>query len=442
MSENVDIIILADSVLTMDADQSVLIDGAVAVKDGKVIAVGAASDISGRYSSGRTVGGKGKVVFPGLVNAHTHAPMVYFRGLKDDLPLKVWLEEHIWPAENRWLSPQFVGDAAQLACLEMLKAGITLYNDMYFFGEVIAGVTKKTGMRAVVGAGILDFPGRTAKTVDEYFWNAENFIGSWTGDDLIVPAIAPHSPYACCPQTIERAKAVSERFNVPLHLHLSETKWEVEEIGRRYGKTPVELLDGIGVLDDSVIAAHCVHVNDEEIEILAGRKVGVAHCIESNLKLAAGIAPVVKMVGAGVKVTFGTDGAASNNDLDILSEMSTAAKVHKAVSGDPTALNAKLVLLMATRWGAEALGLGEVTGSIEEGKAADMVIADLNRPHLVPVYDVYSHIVYSMRSSDIETVLVSGRIVVDRGRLTTADEAEIIAKAVEWGQKIGRDADT
>jgi 5-methylthioadenosine/S-adenosylhomocysteine deaminase len=432
----VDIIILADSVLTMDADQSAVTNGAVAVRDGKVIAVGPVADICRRYSAGRTIGGKGKVAFPGLVNTHTHAPMVYFRGLKDDLPLKVWLEEHIWPAENRWLSPQFVGDATQLACLEMLRGGITLYNDMYFFGEVIAGATKKIGMRAVVGAGLLDFPSKTAGTVDEYFANAENFIGSWTGDDLIVPAIAPHSPYACGPETMKRAKGVSERYRVPLHLHLSETPWEVEEIRKRFGKTPVAHLDNIGVLDASVIAAHCVHVNDEEIGILANRKVGVAHCIESNLKLASGIAPVVKMVEAGVKVSFGTDGAASNNDLDMLSEMSTAAKVHKAASGDPTALNAKLVLLMATRWGAETLGLGNVTGSIEAGKAADIVIADLNSPHLVPVYDVYSHIVYSMKSSDIETVLVNGRVVVEGRRLTTADETEIIAKAVEWGQKI------
>jgi 5-methylthioadenosine/S-adenosylhomocysteine deaminase len=432
----VDIIILADSVLTMDAHQSAFKDGVVAVKDGKVVAVGPAADICERYFSDRTVGGKGKVAFPGLVNAHTHSPMVYFRGLKDDLPLKVWLEEHIWPAENKWLSPQFVGDAVQLACLEMLRGGITLYNDMYFFGEVIAGATKKIGMRAVVGAGLLDFPSKTAGTVDEYFSNAENFIGSWTGDDLIVPAIAPHSPYTCCPETMVRAKGVSERFRVPLHLHLSETQWEVGEVRKRYGKTPVKHLDSIGVLDSSVIAAHCVHVDDDEIGILAKRRVGVAHCIESNLKLASGIAPVVKMVGEGVKVTFGTDGAASNNDLDILSEMSTAAKVHKAASGDPTVLNAKLVLLMATRWGAEALGLGDLTGSIEAGKAADIVIADLNEPHLVPVYDVYSQIVYSMRSSDVDTVLVNGKVVVDSGRLTTADETEIIQKAIEWGQKI------
>ncbi len=436
MKEKVDIIVLADSVVKMDECLTVISDGAIAVRGGKVVAVGEAADITERYSACRTVGGRGKIAFPGLVNTHTHAAMVYFRGLEDDLPLKVWLEERIWPAENAWLSPEFVGDAVELACVEMLKAGVTLYNDMYFYGDSIASSTKKLGMRAVVGVGILDFPSRTAKTTEEYFANAENFIKGWVGDELIVPCIAPHAPYTCSPENTVRAKKVAEKYSVPLHVHLSETEWEVTAMKERYGKTSIELLDGIGVLDEGVIAAHCVWPTDEEIDILAKRRVGVAHCIESNLKLASGIAPVVKMINAGVKVTFGTDGAASNNDLDVLSEMSTAAKVHKATSGDPTALNAKLVLLMATRWGAEALGLGGITGSIEEGKAADIVIADVKKPHLVPIYDVYSHVVYSMRSSDIDTVLVNGRVVVDAGRLTTADETAIIEKAVEWGCKI------
>lgn len=433
---NVDIIIKADYILKMDKGLTVIENGAVAVKDKKIVFTGTAEEASKKYSSKKIIGGQNKVAFPGLVNTHTHAAMVYFRGLADDLPLKVWLEEHIWPAEGKWLSPEFVGDAVELACLEMLKAGITIYNDMYFFGDAIAGATKKIGMRAVVGVGILDFPSSSASTTEEYFANAENFIRGWVGDELIVPSIAPHALYTCAPDNMLRAKKIAEHYNVPLHVHLSETQWEVSEIKNRYGKTPIALLDSIGFFDERVLAAHCVWLSEEEIEMLAKRKVGVSHCIESNLKLASGIAPVLKMLEAGVKVTFGTDGAASNNDLNILSEMSTAAKIHKAVSGDPTALNAKQALLMATRWGAEALGLGNITGSIEEGKSADIVIADLKKPHLTPMYDVYSHIVYSMHSSDIETVLVNGKIVIDSGRLTTADEAEIINKAVEWGKKI------
>lgn len=431
-----DKIIKADYVLKMDRDFTLIKNGAIAVKDSKIALVASAEDVAGKYASDTVIGGPGKVAFPGLVNTHTHAAMVYFRGLADDLPLKVWLEEHIWPAEGKWLSPEFVGDAAGLACMEMLKAGITLYNDMYFFGDAIARSTRKTGMRAVVGLGILDFPSKSASTTDEYFANAENFIRAWAGDELIVPGIAPHAPYTCAPENMLRAKKVAEQHDVPLHVHLSETQWEVGEIKNRYGKTPIALLESIGFLDERVLAAHCVWPTDEEIEILAARKVGVAHCIESNLKLASGIAPVVKMLNAGVKVTFGTDGAASNNDLNILSEMSTAAKVHKAVSGDPTAVDARQAMLMATRWGAESLGLGDITGSLEEGKAADIVLADLKKPHLVPLYDIYSHIVYSMNASDVETVLVNGKVVLNGRKLTTVDESELLHKAEQWGKNI------
>ena len=435
---NADFIIKADCVLKMDRDLSVVEDGAVAIKDGKIAAVGPSLEVLREYSSEKILGGPGTIAFPGLVNTHTHSPMVYFRGLEDDLPLKVWLEEHIWPAEDRWLSDEFVADAAELACLEMLKAGITVFNDMYFYGDAIARTSRRLGMRAVVGAGILDFPSKTAKTPDEYLANAEAFIRDWVGDDLIVPGIAPHAPYTCSPETMKKAKEISDKYRIPLHLHLSETEWEVNEVKTRYGLTPVALLESLGILDERVIAAHCVRATDEEIEILADRGVGVSHCIESNLKLASGIAPVVKMLASGVKVTFGTDGAASNNDLNILSEMSTAAKVHKAVSGDPTALKARQALLMATRWGAETLGLGDISGSLEKGKSADVVIADINKPHLSPLYDVYSHIVYSMNAADIDTVLVNGRVVLDKRRLTGADETEIMAKASAWGAKIRR----
>ena len=431
-----DMIIKADYVLKMDRDFTLIKKGAIGVNDNKIVFVGPEEECARKYAADTIIGGQGKVAFPGFVNTHTHAAMVYFRGLADDLPLKVWLEGNIWPAEDKWLSPEFVGDAVELACLEMLKAGTTLYSDMYFYGDAVARSTKKTGLRAVIGAGILDFPSKTARTADEYFSNAEAFIRAWIGDELIVPCTAPHAPYTCSPETIKRAKELSAKYRVPMSLHLSETEWEINGIINKYGKTPVALLESIGVLDKSVIAAHCVWVDDEEIAILADRHVGVSHCVESNLKLASGFAPVEKMLKAGVKVTFGTDGAASNNDLDILSEMSTAAKLHKAVSSDPTALNARQVMLMATRWGAEALGLGDITGSLEEGKAADIVLADLDKPHLVPLYDIYSQIVYSMLPSDIETVIVNGRVVLKEGKLTTADEAEILQKARQWGQKV------
>jgi len=434
--QDVDIIIRADYVLTMDKHFTVIRNGAVAVDNGRIATVGTADDILGKYSSKQIIGGDGFIAFPGLVNTHTHSPMVYFRGLADDLPLKEWLEEHIWPAEKKWLSPEFVSDAAELAFLEMIKSGITSCNDMYFYGNEIAAAAKKIGIRAAVGAGILDFPTRTAQNPAEYLAKAESFIRDWKEDGLIVPCLAPHSPYTCSPDTLRKAKTLSEKHSVRLHIHLSETEWEVAELMARYRSRPITFLDSIGFFDESVTGAHCIWVEDEEIEILARRGVGVAHCMESNLKLASGFAPVASMLAQGIRVTFGTDGAASNNDLNILSEMSTTAKVHKALSKDPTVLNARRVMLMATRWGAEALGLADVIGSIEAGKAADIVLADTKKPHLTPMYDLYSGIVYAMNAADIDTVLINGRLILKGRSLITGDESAILHRANEWGKKI------
>jgi 5-methylthioadenosine/S-adenosylhomocysteine deaminase len=438
--EKVDSIVMAEYLLPMDEGLPVMRDGAVAVKGGRIVSVGKSQEIFRDYQAGRVLGGSGRVLFPGLVNTHTHAAMVLFRGLADDLPFKEWLEQHIWPAESKWLGPEFISDAIELACLEMLKAGITVYHDMYFFGDVTGNTTKRMGMRAVLGVGILDFPTKVADTRDQYFEKAEAFIREWKGDDLVRPSIAPHALYTCGPDTLKRAMGLAEAYDIPIHIHLSETRWEVGEIQSRYGKRPVHYLDAIGFLGERVLAAHCVWLDDGEIDLLARHKVNVSHCVESNMKLASGIAPVTKMLKAGIRVTFGTDGAASNNDLNILSEMSTAAKLHKAVSNDPTALDAKTAMLMATRWGAEALGLGRIAGSIEKGKSADLVVANLARPHLTPVYDVYSHIVYSMRASDVESVMVGGKVVVEGGVFQNGDEPEILDKARRWGERIkGKD---
>lgn len=434
--QSVDYIICGDYILTMNEKMDLIQNGAVAVRDRKIVDVDTAKNILKEYSSDKIIEGKDRAVLPGLVNTHTHAAMVYFRGLADDLPLKEWLENYIWPAENKWLSPDFVLDAVKLACLEMLKSGVTTYNDMYFFEGSAAIATKQIGMRAVLGTGIVDFPTVSAKGPDEYLANADVFVNEWKGDELITPCIAPHAAYTCSPETLKKAKKLAEKYDIPLHIHLSETEWEVGEIQLLYGKRPVEHLDAIGFLDGRVLAVHCVWLEDNEIEILAKRKVGVSHCMESNLKLASGFAPVVTMLAAGVRVTFGTDGAASNNDLNILSEMSTAAKVHKAITGNPTVLDSRTVLTMATRWGAEVLGLGDRIGSIEKGKLADIIVINLKKPHLVPMYDIYSHIVYATMASDVETVMVNGKIVVDDGRLISASEEDILQKVSEWGKKI------
>jgi 5-methylthioadenosine/S-adenosylhomocysteine deaminase len=434
--ERVDYIICGDYVLPMTEGLAVIEEGAVAVKDKKIVAVEKAEELLKQYSSPKIVEGRNKAVLPGLINTHTHAAMVYFRGIADDLPLTDWLNNHIWPAENRWLSPEFISDAVELACVEMLRGGITTYNDMYFFEDAAGEACKRVGMRAVLGSGILDFPSVSAKGVDEYLANAEAFVRNWKGDELITPCIAPHALYTCCPDTLMRSKAMAERLGVPLHIHLAETQWEVEEIKLRYKMRPVEHLAKLGFLDESVLAAHCVWLEDNEIELLAKHRVGVAHCIESNLKLASGFAPVATMLSAGVRVTFGTDGAASNNDLNILSEMSTAAKVHKALSNNPTVLDARTIVLMATRWGAEAIGLGKTAGSLEKGKVADIISIDLAKPHLTPIYNVYSHIVYAAMASDVDTVMVNGNVVVRNGRLAAVDEEAVLNKARQWSEKI------
>jgi 5-methylthioadenosine/S-adenosylhomocysteine deaminase len=433
---NADCIISADYVLPMDESLSVLRNGAVVIQDTKISDIGESADILQKYRTEQHIQKSDSILLPGLINTHTHAAMVYFRGIADDLPLNEWLNKHIWPAENRWLGPEFISDAIGLACLEMLKGGITVYNDMYFFEDEAGNVTKKIGMRAVLGSGILDFPSRSGSGPDEYIANAVSLIEKWKGDELIVPCIAPHALYTCGPETLKRAKAVAEKYEIPVHIHLSETEWEVREVMGRYGKRPAEYLESLGFLDETVLAAHCIWMEDNEIELLAKRKVGVSHCMESNLKLASGFAPVATMIMRGVKVSFGTDGAASNNDLNILSEMSTTAKVHKALSQNPTVLDAKTVLRMATRWGAEVLGLGDKIGSIETGKAADMISVNINKPHLTPLYDVYSHIVYAAMASDVDMVMVNGKVLVNSGRLMTADESEILHKARMWGEKI------
>ena len=433
---SVDYIISGDYVLPMDEAFTVINNGAIAIKGTDIIEVGHSDDIFRKYTAGNVIKERSSVILPGLINTHTHAAMVYFRGIADDLPLTDWLNNHIWPAENTWLSPEFVSDAIELACLEMLKGGITTYNDMYFYEDAAGRTAKRMGMRAVLGAGILDFPSKSASTADQYFDNAESFIRDWKGDELITPCIAPHALYTCGPDTLRRSKAIAEKYDIPLHIHISETEWEVRDVLARYNKRPVEYLESLSFLDKNVLAAHCIWVEDNEIELLAKRGVSVSHCMESNLKLASGFAPVATMIAEGVKVTFGTDGAASNNDLNIFSEMSTTAKVHKALSGNPTVLDAKTVLCMATRWGAEALGLGDKTGTLEKDKRADIIMINLNKPHLLPLYDVYSHIVYAAMASDVETVMVSGKLIVNNRTLITADESEILYKARKWCGRI------
>lgn len=434
--ERVDLILKGDYVITMDKEGRVLRPGAIAVKDDKIVAVGPKDEIEQKYQADKVLGGEGHAVLPAFVNGHTHSPMVYFRGLADDLPLNVWLQEHIWPAEAKFVAPEFIRDASELACLEMIRSGISVFNDMYFYVSVTAEVVKQAGIRAVLGTGILEFPTPEAKTVDECFEKAEDFIRSYREDPLVVPAVAPHAPYTCSPETYERAFELADRYSIIVHTHLGETQWEVQEILNRYGRRPFEHMHAHGFLRPNLLVAHAVWPSEEEIELTAEQGVKVAHCPESNLKLASGFAPVTQMIKQGVVVCLGTDGAASNNNLDIMEEMSTAAKLHKARNEDPTVLNAKTALRMATINGAKALGLSERIGSLEPGKEADMVVVNLKKPHLCPIYNIYSHLVYAAKASDITGLVVRGRVLMEEGRVLTLDEEEVLKKAQRWAEKI------
>lgn len=419
----------------MDEQASVIESGALAVSDGLIVGVGAQDDIFAHYASDSVIGGSWMALMPGFVNTHTHAAMVYMRGMADDMPLMQWLENHIWPAEGRWMSAEFVADAVELACLEMLKAGVTTFCDMYFFQDMAAEAARSMGMRAVLTSGVIDFPTKTTTGPDDCLAKAEAQILRYKGDTMITSGIGLHSAYTCSAETIKKARDLALKHDVLVNIHLAETEWEAGELVRRYCSPPAAYLNAIGLFDARTIASHCVWLGDEEIDLLARKGVAVSHCLESNLKLASGIASVGKMLKAGVKVTIGTDGAASNNDLDVMAEMSAAAKLHKAISRDATVIDAKTALRMATAWGAEGLGLTNV-GRLVKGMAADMILIEMNKPHLVPMYNVASHLVYSARSSDVHTVMVGGRVVVEGGRHVGADEAAIMERAKQWGERI------
>ena len=428
-----DAIITADFVVTMDETLGVIQNGAVAVRDGLIQDVGPHKKITSAFRPSAIYGGRFRTLIPGLINTHTHAAMTLLRGLADDMPLKSWLEEHIWPAENKWLGEEFVRDGVRLACLEMLLSGTVAFADMYFYDEVAGEAASEMGMRALLCSGIIDMPTKTTSGAEDCLKKAEHLIQRFKGDEMIRSAIGAHSAYSCSPETLTRSAELARENNVMLSIHLSETQWEVREIDKLYSKTPVRHLDSLGLLGDDLLAAHCVWLDPEDIELLSARGVKVSHCIESNLKLSSGIAPVPQMLKAGLSVSLGTDGAASNNDLDLFGEMHTAALVHKGVCGDPTCMDAYTVLKMATVEGAKAFGL---KGTLSPGAPADMVVVSTDSPHMTPTYNICSHLVYSAKASDVETVMVGGKVVVEEGRLISADREDILDNAAKWAGRI------
>jgi 5-methylthioadenosine/S-adenosylhomocysteine deaminase len=434
--QRADLVIRGATVVTMDSASRVIEDGAVAIAGGRILAVGQSARIAADYKATRTLDAAGKVIMPGLINTHTHVPMVLFRGIADDLVLMTWLQQYIFPAEARNVDEQFVRWGTRLGCLEMMLGGTTTYVDMYYFEDAVADETARAGMRGVLGETLLDFPAPDNKTWESGIAATEKFVKKWKGSPLITPAIAPHAPYTVSTEHMKEAHSFSERNGVPLVIHIAEDFAEVKTIKERYNASSVSYLDRVGVLDSRVIAAHMVWPTDEDIKTLALKSVGVAHCPQSNMKLAAGTAPVPQMLKAGVAIGLGTDGAASNNDLNMWEEMDTAAKLHKLISKDPTVVNAREALEMATIRGAAAIHMDREIGSIEAGKRADVIIVRMDGIHQIPVYNVYSQLVYATKASDVDTVVIEGRIVVSNRRALTIDEPSVRAKAREYRDRI------
>lgn len=433
----VDLIVSGGTVVTMDGQRRVIENGSVAIKDGKIIAVGQ-DEIKKEYRAKQTINANGKAVIPGLVNTHTHIPMVLFRGIADDLDLNEWLTKFIFPAEAKNVTEEFVRVGTKLGLAEMIRGGTTTYCDMYYFEDAIADETYKAGVRGVLGETVIDFPVADNKTNAEAMAYVEKYVKKWQGNPLIVPAVAPHAPYTVSEEHLKAVRAFSDRTGATVVIHVSETKKENEDVLKQTGARPVAYLERIGFLNERVIAAHLVHVNDEEIAILKKRGVGGAHNPQSNMKLASGVAPVPQMLKADFSIGLGTDGAASNNDLNMWEEMDTAAKLHKLITGDPKTLTAEQAFEMATIRGARALHLEKEIGSIETGKRADVVIVDLDELNQVPLYNVYSHLVYATKADDVRTVIIEGKVVMLNHRLLTLDEVSIKGRAKEMRDKVVR----
>lgn len=431
-----DLLIHPGWILPVEPADCVLSEHSLAVVNGRIQALLPTPQARQAVQAEREVELPGQVLIPGLVNAHTHAPMTLMRGLADDLPLMTWLNEHIWPAERRWVDAEFVRAGTRLAVLEMLRGGVTCFNDMYFYPAVTAEVAADAGQRAVVGMIVLDFPSRFAETADDYIARGLELHAQYLDDPLVRIAFAPHSPYAVSDQPLGRVQALADELGLSVHVHLHETRDEVEQSLHGHGERPLRRLDRLGLVGPHLVAVHMTQLEPEEIDRLAEAGAQVVHCPESNLKLASGFCPVARLLEAGVNVALGTDGAASNNDLNLLGEMRTAALLAKGVAGSAAALPAAAALRMATLNGARAFGLDREIGSLEPGKAADMVAIDLSDSHTQPIYNPVSQLVYAAGRHQVRHVWVAGRQLVQDGQPTTLDAGSIMSEAHGWAQRI------
>jgi 5-methylthioadenosine/S-adenosylhomocysteine deaminase len=441
MPKPADLLFVNALVLTMDEEMHQFEPGAVAVRGDSILAVGSEAEIRLLYSGSQIIDCGGKVLMPGLVNAHTHVPMTLLRGLADDLRLDVWLMGYMMPVEREFVSPEFVRLGTQLACAELIRTGVTCFADMYYFEEDVAKATAEAGLRAVCSQTVLKFPTPDAASYEDSLAAARDFIQRWKGHALITPSVAPHAPYTCTPEILRATAQLAAEFDVPLHTHIAETSLEVENMRRENGMPVVPYVKKQGLFDAKVLAAHCVHIDEGEMRTLMHAGAGVAHNPSSNLKLASGFAPVQKMLDLGLNVGIGTDGAASNNDLDMFEEIRLAAFIAKAVCNDPTVVPAATALSMATRLGARALHLGPITGSLEPGKRADLILVDISPLHNSPRFrrdheNPYAQLVYAAKATDVSDVMVNGKWLMQDRKLLTFNEAELVAAANEYARKI------
>jgi 5-methylthioadenosine/S-adenosylhomocysteine deaminase len=429
--------ILTGMVVTMDAQRHIYDDGAVALTGDTIVAVGPQAEIEAEYAAKQTIDARGKLILPGFINGHTHVPMTLFRGLHDDVTLNDWLYKYIFPAEAKNVNEEFVRWGTRLAAAEQIRSGVTTFADMYYFEDAVAEETKKAGMRGILGETFIDFPAPDNKSNAAMLAYTEKFLQKWQGDPLIHAAPAPHSIYTCSQKTLQDAAALARKYHAPILIHMAEMKKELDDSLKNNGMTPVQYLDKIGVLGPDVVAAHCIFVDEADRKILAQRQVGCVHNPSSNMMLASGVAPVPEERAAGMAVGLGTDGpAGSNNDLDLMEEIDLAAKLAKITKMSPLALNAKAVVEMATIDGARALHMEKEIGSLEKGKKADLIVISLDEPNAVPMYDVYAQIAYALKGSDVETVMIGGRLVMKDHKLLTVDEEAAIAKAREYQKSV------
>jgi 5-methylthioadenosine/S-adenosylhomocysteine deaminase len=437
--ESVDLIVTGGLVVTMDGARAIYQDGSVAIRGDSIAAVGMRAEIESRYRAPQVVDARDHLVLPGFINGHTHVPMTLFRGLHDDVTLNDWLYKYIFPAEAKNVNEQFVRWGTRLAAAEQIRAGVTTFADMYYFEDAIAEETKAAGMRGVLGETLIDFPAPDNKSEAEMLAYTEKFLKRWQGDPLIHAAPAPHSIYTCSKKTLQDAAALARKYHAPILIHVAEMKKEWEDSNKTNGMSPVQYLEKIGVLGPEIVAAHCIFVDEADRKLLAERGVGCVHNPSSNMMIASGVSPVPEMRAAGIAVGLGTDGpAGSNNDLDLMEEIDLAAKLAKISKLNPLALNAKAVVEMATIDGARALHMDKEIGSLEAGKKADLVLISLREPNAVPMYDVYAQIAYSLKASDVDTVVIGGRVVMRDRKLLSVDEPGVLEKAREYGESVKR----